>query len=349
MDCSRVFVRGLPPSLSAEDFRVHFSKQFNTTDTKIIPHRRIGYVGFKSPEDAAKAVKYYNKSFVRLSKIGVELARSVEELRLPQNASNPTTSEKRSHEVTNSKNGTLVKTRLVEQREESNRLEGQTKLNEFLEAMQPPSKSRIWEDQAVTGTQNLAEPVSNVSSVHAVADRADEVYEPVPKRQKKSHEISPRIHQSDKPVPSEKELNTESAKTSSTEEAEAAQSSLDPVAAQSDADWIRSRTSRLLGLVDENDDHVPNTLADENHMPEFTRVKQSKQLVPGNTFDASAQAEQDACEDDATTEGVPSSGVQGEPMANGRLFLRNLTYSTTEDDLRELFMGGNYGAIEEVS
>jgi multiple RNA-binding domain-containing protein 1 len=47
------------------------------SDTRLIPHRRIGYVGYKSPEDAAKAVKYFNKSFIRMSKIGVELARPV--------------------------------------------------------------------------------------------------------------------------------------------------------------------------------------------------------------------------------------------------------------------------------
>jgi len=34
-------------------------------------------VGYKSPEDAAKAVKYFNKSFIRMSRIGVEIARPV--------------------------------------------------------------------------------------------------------------------------------------------------------------------------------------------------------------------------------------------------------------------------------
>ncbi len=77
MESSRIFVRGLPPNLSAEDFRRHFSKQCAITDAKFIPHRRIGYVGYKNPEEAAKAVKYHHKSFIRMSRIGVELARSV--------------------------------------------------------------------------------------------------------------------------------------------------------------------------------------------------------------------------------------------------------------------------------
>ena len=77
MNSSRIFVRGLPPNLTAEEFKNHFSKQSAITDGKFIPHRRIGYVGYKTHGDAAKAVKYFNKSFIRMSRIGVELARSV--------------------------------------------------------------------------------------------------------------------------------------------------------------------------------------------------------------------------------------------------------------------------------
>lgn len=77
MESSRIFIRGLPPNLTPEEFQRHFSKQAIITDARLIPHRRIGYVGFKSAEDAVNAVKYYNKSFIRTSRIGVELAHSV--------------------------------------------------------------------------------------------------------------------------------------------------------------------------------------------------------------------------------------------------------------------------------
>lgn len=77
MDSSRIFVRGLPPNLTADEFRQHFSKQCEITDAKLIPHRRIGYIGYKSNSDAAKAIKYHNRSFIRMFKIAVEVARSV--------------------------------------------------------------------------------------------------------------------------------------------------------------------------------------------------------------------------------------------------------------------------------
>lgn len=76
MESSRIFVRGLPPKYTEDDVRKHFAK-FPVTDVKFFPHRRIGYVGYKTPEDAAKAVKYFNKTFIRMTKIFVEVARPV--------------------------------------------------------------------------------------------------------------------------------------------------------------------------------------------------------------------------------------------------------------------------------
>jgi len=74
---SRIFVRGLPPTITDEDFKNHFARRYTVTDTKLLARRRIGYVGFRTSQDALSAVKYFNKSFIRMSKIGVELADNV--------------------------------------------------------------------------------------------------------------------------------------------------------------------------------------------------------------------------------------------------------------------------------
>ena len=78
MASSRIFVRGLPPTITEADFRKHFSaKNREITDIKLLPHRRIGYVGYKTAEDANGAVKYFNRTFIRMSRVEVELAKSV--------------------------------------------------------------------------------------------------------------------------------------------------------------------------------------------------------------------------------------------------------------------------------
>ena len=77
METSRVFVKGLPPTLSEVDFKAHFSRRHAVTDVKLMPQRRIGYVGYKTAQDAQAAVKYFNKSFLRMSKLHVEPAFAV--------------------------------------------------------------------------------------------------------------------------------------------------------------------------------------------------------------------------------------------------------------------------------
>lgn len=75
---SRIFIKGLPPNIKEAELRKHFSAgNREITDVKLIPQRRIGYVGYKTAEDAAKAVRYFNKSYVRMSKISVESAKPV--------------------------------------------------------------------------------------------------------------------------------------------------------------------------------------------------------------------------------------------------------------------------------
>jgi multiple RNA-binding domain-containing protein 1 len=76
MESSRIYIKGLPPTFTDDEFKKHFSK-YPITDAKLFPKRRIGFIGYKTPEDAAKAIKYFNKSFIRMSKIHVEPARSV--------------------------------------------------------------------------------------------------------------------------------------------------------------------------------------------------------------------------------------------------------------------------------
>jgi multiple RNA-binding domain-containing protein 1 len=81
MASTRIFIKGLPPTISDEEFRNHFGAKQEITDARLISHRRIGYVGYKTSEDAAKAVKYFDRSFIRMSKIGVEIARPVSEIK----------------------------------------------------------------------------------------------------------------------------------------------------------------------------------------------------------------------------------------------------------------------------
>lgn len=72
-----MFVAGLPPSCSNDQLRNHFATRFQVTDAHVLPRRRMGFVGFKSNEVAKQAVDYFNRTYMKMSKISVDLARPV--------------------------------------------------------------------------------------------------------------------------------------------------------------------------------------------------------------------------------------------------------------------------------
>jgi multiple RNA-binding domain-containing protein 1 len=77
-DTSRVFISGLPAGYTSKQLRVLFSENFTVTDAHVLSDRKIGFVGLGDHQTAKDAARYFNKSFIRMSKISVELAQPVE-------------------------------------------------------------------------------------------------------------------------------------------------------------------------------------------------------------------------------------------------------------------------------
>ena len=77
MENTRVFVSGLPPTCSNDQLRNHFAARFQVTDAHVLGKRRMGFVGFKDHETAQEAVRHFNRTFMKMSKIAVDIARPV--------------------------------------------------------------------------------------------------------------------------------------------------------------------------------------------------------------------------------------------------------------------------------
>lgn len=116
-------------------------------------------------------------------------------------------------------------------------------------------------------------------------------------------------------------------------------------AAADDDDWLRQRTNRLLDLVG----------ADEldAEMPEPARAAEPRKSEPGDPMDEDQEEpEQGASEDQSATQpSEPKKGVKETPLDSvrrtSRIFVRNLPYTATEDELRQYF--AKFGELEEVS
>ncbi|XP_041742190.1 probable RNA-binding protein 19 [Coregonus clupeaformis] len=78
---SRLIVKNLPNGMKEERFKGMFAAFGTLTDcglkfTKEGKFRKFGFVGFKTEEDADKALKHFNKSFVDTSRVTVEMCKS---------------------------------------------------------------------------------------------------------------------------------------------------------------------------------------------------------------------------------------------------------------------------------
>lgn len=123
------------------------------------------------------------------------------------------------------------------------------------------------------------------------------------------------------------------------EEKQEAQPEDQPQAPVSDSDWLRSKTSRLLGLLDEDEQAAfeqPAAPVDD------TPVADSDVGMPN-----APRPEKPAVND---SEKAPTAAEVDTNIENirisARLFIRNLSYETRESDLEPLF--SPFGKIEEV-
>ncbi|USP79226.1 Multiple RNA-binding domain-containing protein 1 [Curvularia clavata] len=334
MESSRIFIRGLPPKFSEDDVRKHFAK-FPITDVKFFPHRRIGYVGYKTPEDAAKAVKYFNKTFIKLTKIYVEIARPIADKELPKSRRQQKL-EKSAPVSDEYIPPPRQENELKRKRDEA---EQDPKLKEFLEVYQPPSKTKIWANgESHIGDANVAAADQAVPEVAVPEEESDDEYQVISKKPKVATEpTATPAHVQSLPV-EEPTAEPQAEETHTGEAMEDVQEALVPEQGPvSDMDWLRSRTNRVLELVE--DDEIP--------APSAPAV-QTSVSAPAATTDDSAEVAEVQQEPPSTAHESKDAAQDEEDKIRetGRLYLRNLHYEVTEDDVRERF--SKFGALEEV-
>lgn len=102
-----------------------------------------------------------------------------------------------------------------------------------------------------------------------------------------------------------------------------------------DDDWLRSKTNRLLDLVE--DDHVPVAPASAPSKP--AAEKRDSPVAAGQGTEPAQPAADPA---------VPAAPSEEDKIREtGRLYLRNLHFEVAEEDIRNQF--SKYGSLDEVS
>ncbi len=275
---TRVFVSGLPPSFTSKDLRAFFGQKFNVTDAHVLPDRRIGFVGLADHESAKRSASYFNKSFIRMSKISVALARPVDVKRAKSGQAAPVSQRATTGpvEVSDKKPKDLKRKR--HGLDDGEALRGQKGPRH-----ENPSSTDEIGPSGATATNGSSAPPQALGRLQnaSISEGADD----------------------------------------------AAISNGQPeIVTASDGDWLRGRTSRVLDLEGPREE-TPST-------------------APAEVPDVEPQANTTSEDLGANGSGEGSNDEEIK-VPNGRLFLRNLAFEATDDDLQSLLRP--FGNIEEVS
>jgi multiple RNA-binding domain-containing protein 1 len=197
-------------------------------------------------------------------------------------------------------------------REESNL--SNPKLQEYLAMMQPGKRRAVEETPPIADAAN--------TSVLIPDEASDEEYVAVPSQTPQSLPSHARVQAiADIQKPSSIEANVKHPPDG-------------PAvghSATTDDDWLRARSNRLLDIVD----------------PEEQVRQASAVLVSDGSQNLAGSSDGDAVGNNGENSQVHDKDDPSDLIrATARLFLRNLSYVTTEDDLRDNFKA--FGSIEEV-
>jgi multiple RNA-binding domain-containing protein 1 len=262
---------------------------------------------------------------------------------------------------------------LKRKREEDGVDEDDKGLQEYLDVMKPPKKSRTWTNEeshwpdedrptkkssakdnaSVSNIQTEVNPYphkkekkhkrKSKSSHEAVEAEAETSPDTSTKTLKERKEEPKKKKSKDKPKSKRTDKGGKSldADKDSPEELDADPNQLNEP--KSDADWLRSKTRRLLGLVDDEDlsdtrEPPTKSLSDMDSVEDDSQV----QSLRDHLIHQEPEHEQNE-----TDSGEESTDANVDSIsASGRLFIRNLPYSATDADLQEIF--SPFGKLEEV-
>ncbi|KAK9149967.1 hypothetical protein Syun_008276 [Stephania yunnanensis] len=294
---SRVFVKNIPKYVSEDRLRDFFSRKGEVTDAKVIrtadgKSRQFAYIGFRTEEEAAEAIKYFDKSYMDTCRLECNVALKVGDPNIPRSWSRYS-QQKQEALKEESKTTSVQSLGFGNSKGDAKRSKKSTenddpKLQEFLQVMQSRTKSKLWANDA--SGNHLVEQ-------NGKANKGDKK-----KRNQKQTELD--------------------------ESAEGDNESKEWSDSDSDTDGSSSEN-----LDDHEEDGKEN---DDLNASEFLEEKDEE--------GSAGEYEGDYIESEN-----PSMGTKNEEaqiLETGRLFVRNLLYSATEDDLAELF--NKYGDVSQV-
>lgn len=324
---SRICVKNLPKYVVEDRLREFFSQKGEVTDAKLMrtsdgKSRQFAFIGFRTDQEADAAIKYFNNSYMDTSRINCEVARQIGDPNTPRpwgrhSAKKQEESNGEKNECGDGKSLNLLKPKEKLKKSEKNVDDNDSLFQEFLQVMQPRTQSKLWANDTVVGKNTKSTSQENLS-------------------QKGGRKLSV-------------------SKENESDENEEHSTKADPARdeALSDMDYFKSRVKAELSDSDSDLEHNEDTpgentdnedvderLMEDNHDNGTTDPSQGRVAEEGSFGSIDNELDEHGNTPESTND------EKEQVLKTGRLFIRNLPYSATEEELTELF--SKFGDLSEV-
>ncbi|XP_021764740.1 multiple RNA-binding domain-containing protein 1-like [Chenopodium quinoa] len=320
---SRVCVKNLPKYLTLNRFKAHFSQIGELTDAMLLrtkdgTSRRMGFLGYRTEQQAEEAIKYFNKSYIDCCRIVCEVGWKSADPNIPRPWSWYSKEKEYSVEKNILVSGIDAK---IERKTNNNINESyDPKLQEFLQVMRPCSKRKFW-------ANDLESPMCKQACTarEKPAQLNQQVWN-------KSIEI-------DKSAQKEGGMHHENPTKSQKMACDSSVTDMDYFKSRIRKDWSDSESDtdeNGINLSQGNDCPVRGIIQEQQDIHGNFDLKKQECMLKGGLHDGSINfGNQSFHLEDAD-----------KMLQTSRIYVWNLPYAATEDEVEEFF--NKFGKVKDV-
>ena len=367
---SRLCVKNVPKHVNEARLREHFASQGEVTDVKIVRttdgvSRQMAFVGFKTETMATGALKYFDRTFIDTSRIEVQYARSVHSAQIPRPWSKYSQGSSANKEVETKKAaknaepeeeerwiGAREAKKLAKQQlrekfdptyEAEQMMKEDPKFREFMELMMP-SKQKFWNDGFFENQDELAAHGDAQKALREGGDAgsSDDEYQDIDDGDDAGGAPSSSSPSSDENDDSDDEsdddVESDSEKLANDEKV-------------SDMDYFKSKQSTWKddesGSDDDDDDDESGSDDDDDSddSGDDSGDDDDDDAKSGSGSSSVSEDAENAADGEPESKDVNAADMEA-LSETGRIFVRNLPYTATEEEIAELFQ--KFGKLSAV-
>ncbi|KAL6499992.1 hypothetical protein OROGR_027902 [Orobanche gracilis] len=339
---SRICVKSLPKYYAEDELRNLFSqRQGVITDVKLMrtkdgKSRQFAFIGFHSDQEAQEAIRYFNRNCVDASrtKITCEVALKPGDANLPRPWSRH--SRKKDNEVTTPEANKHVRAKGQGDKPKDIVDMDDPQLQDFLQVMQPRAMSKLWaNDTSIVSNASNNRAISNKASkgtpdaIHRISVESASVVEGLPNNPKPNRSREVEHHE-----------------------------------VISDTDYFKSRVTSEWSDSEDDSDNNDSICIDDDDKDNRSHASEHEENCDKNPYkrilrkcslEIDIAGKKDSCGEGVARDKAQVNATEQEPSnpedARGvfdscRLFVRNLPYTTIEEELHEHFC--KVGPVSEV-